>query len=269
MPSYAITGTSRGIGLTFVKTLSENPANTVFALARNAASAKNLNEFVASHKHKNAHVVESDNDNIESIQNAAETVGKITGGKLDVLINNSARMFHERNELTLDAYEDPHLLDHDMLSFFKTNVLGVIHTTNAFLPLIRAGEMKKCIIITSTLGSPRFTVDTKFIRAPGYSMSKAASNLAVAKYAAQYKEEGIVFLSISPGLVRTKSGSKEEVDAFYDLQEKQIRSMYPKFEGAITPEQSVRDQLDLIHRVSIEQTGSFVNRDGTDAEAEI
>lgn len=120
-------------------------------------------------------------------------------------------------------------------------------------------------------------------------MSKAASNLAVAKYAAQYKEEGIVFLSISPGLVRTKAGcellsfrfsspalksvvhlsAKEEVDAFYDLQEKQIRSMYPKFEGAITAERSAQDQIDLIHKVTIEQTGGFVNRDGTDAEAEI
>ena len=149
--------------------------------------------------------------------------------------------------------------------------------------------MKKCIIITSTLGSPRFTVDTKFTRAPGYSISKAASNLAVAKYAAQFKEEGIVFLSISPGLVRTKAGcellsfrssssvlrgalyrsAKEEVDAFYAAQEKQIRSMYPKFEGAITPEHSAQDQIDLIHRITIEQTGGFVNRDGTDAEAEI
>lgn len=37
-------------------------------------------------------------------------------------------------------------------------------------------------------------------------MSKAAMNLAVAKYAAQYKDEGLVFLSISPGLVKTKAG---------------------------------------------------------------
>ncbi len=40
----------------------------------------------------------------------------------------------------------------------------------------------------------------------------------------------------------------------------------PGFEGAISPEKSVRDQLDLIHRVTIKQTGSFINRDGIDAE---
>jgi len=39
-----------------------------------------------------------------------------------------------------------------------------------------------------------------------YSISKAALNMAVAKYAAEYKTEGFVFLAISPGLVN-KSGS--------------------------------------------------------------
>ncbi len=118
-------------------------------------------------------------------------------------------------------------------------------------------------------------------------------NLAAAKYAAQYEGEGIVFLCITPGLVKTKEGSesilfislaleihaelfrlslcaaKEETEAFYDQQVKQIRSKYPEFEGAITPEQSARDQLDLIHRVTIQQTGGFVNRDGTDAESTV
>jgi len=269
MPSYAITGTSRGIGLAFIKVLGIDPANTVFALVRNPGAAQQLNDFVATHSHKNVHILKADNDDIKSIQNAAKTVGEITGGKLDVLINNGALMQHERNALTLDAYEDPNLLEEDMTSFFKTNVIGVIHTINAFLPLLRAGDMKKCILITSTLGSPRFTIDANFIFAPGYSMSKAAMNLAAAKYAAQYKAQGIVFLCITPGLVKTKEGTKEETEAFYDQQVKQIRSKYPEFEGAITPEQSARDQLDLIHRVTIQQTGGFVNRDGTDAESTV
>jgi len=265
MPSYAITGTSRGIGLAFVKVLGTDPANTVFALARNTGAAQQLNDFVASHKHKNVHVVEADMDDVKSIQNAAETVGKITGGTLDVLVNNGALMQHERAAVTLGAYDDPDLLEKDMASFFKTNVIGVIHTVNAFLPLLRAGEMKKCII-TSEMGSVRMIIESNMTFAAGYSISKAAVNVASAKFAVQYRDEGIIFLSITPGFVKTKVGPKEEVEAFYEQTEKQIRVKNPGFEGAISPEKSVGDQLDLIHRVTIKQTGSFINRDGIDAE---
>jgi len=264
MPSYAIIGTSRGIGLSFVKVLGENPANIVFALVRNPGAAQQLNDFVATHKHKNVHIVQADMDDLKSIQNAAETVRKVTDGKLDVLINNGALTKQERASVALGAYEDPNLLEEDMTTFFKTNVVGVIHTINSFLPLLRAGEMKKCIITSSTMGSVRFILHNNMTFGPGYSMSKAAMNVAAAKFAVQYRDEGVVFLSINPGFVKTLVG--QEAEAFYEKMEKQIRVKNPRFEGAITPEQCVRDQLDLIHRVTIQQTGSFVNRDGSDGE---
>lgn len=85
MPSYAITGTSRGIGvrvyylaknfvltycsqLAFIKVLGIDPANTVFALVRNPGAAQQLNDFVATHSHKNVHILKADNDDIKSIQ---------------------------------------------------------------------------------------------------------------------------------------------------------------------------------------------------------
>jgi NAD(P)-dependent dehydrogenase (short-subunit alcohol dehydrogenase family) len=37
----------------------------------------------------------------------------------------------------------------------------------------------------------------------GYAISKAALNMAVAKFAAALKQEGFVFLALSPGLVDT------------------------------------------------------------------
>lgn len=36
-----------------------------------------------------------------------------------------------------------------------------------------------------------------------YAMSKAAMNLAVAKFSAEYSKDGVLFMSISPGLVDT------------------------------------------------------------------
>lgn len=58
--------------------------------------------------------------------------------------------------------------------------------------------------------------DTDFVAkydvvvAAPYSISKAAMNLAVAKYSAEYAKDGVLFLSISPGYVDTgNSGNRE------------------------------------------------------------
>jgi len=267
MVSYAVTGSSRGIGFGFIQALAADPSNIVFALVRSLSSAQKLKEFVNGHPHKNIHVFEADLDNITTIQTAAKEAGKITGGTLDVLINNAALMHHERNHLMLDEFPDDNTLDDDMLNFYKSNVLGTIHMINAFLPLLRAGVTKKCILLSSALGSAKLAQRTGALKFSGYAMSKAALNLAAMRYATRYKEEGVIFLSITPGLVKTLQGTPEEVDKFFDGEVARIRKRFPQFEGAITVEQSVRDQLELISRVTIEQSGDFVNRDGSDAEA--
>ncbi len=91
---------------------------------------------------------------------------------------------------------------------FKTNTLGPIHTINAFIPLLRKGDLKKCIILSTTAGSPKVAAETGFAHFVGYGISKAAINLAVAKYAARFKDEGIVFLAVTPGMVKTMPGSE-------------------------------------------------------------
>ena len=84
--------------------------------------------------------------------------------------------------------------------------------------------MKKVITISSGAGDLDATLWVGSTVPVGtmYSISKAAVNMAMAKYACQYKAEGFVFLSLSPGLVNTtgKSGSlnfmsitRAEIDA--------------------------------------------------------
>lgn len=86
------------------------------------------------------------------------------------------------------------------------NVVGVIHTINAFLPLLRKGSTKKVISISSGVGDPDFTVAAHHSIAVPYSVSKAALNMVVAKYAAEFQEDNFVFLAISPGFVDTAQG---------------------------------------------------------------
>ena len=62
------------------------------------------------------------------------------------------------------------------------------------------------LVVTSAMGSPAFALEMASDNSIGYSTSKAALNMIVAKYALAYKSDGIVFLAVSPGLVKTLPG---------------------------------------------------------------
>lgn len=77
------------------------------------------------------------------------------------------------------------------------------------MPLLKAGEAKKVITISSGVGDLDFTLQCEFDVSVPYSVSKAALNLAIGKYAVKYKDEGFIFLSVSPGLVNTATKPRE------------------------------------------------------------
>lgn len=93
-----------------------------------------------------------------------------------------------------------------MLETLDTNLFASLYTTNAFFPLIQAGETKKVICISTGMADLDFVLKTEIQFAASYAMSKSALNAMVAKYAVQYKSEGIKFLALSPGWVATRSG---------------------------------------------------------------
>ncbi|KAL5524047.1 hypothetical protein ACEPAG_8220 [Sanghuangporus baumii] len=269
MPSYVITGASRGLGREFVNQLSQSPDNTVFGLVRNKKTADKL---VALGR-RNVHILEANITDVKALKAAAQEVSKVTGGSLDVLINNAALYDEERNALNLDGYPEDRedLLEQDLLKHFHTNVIGVIHTTNAFLPLLRSGSgsvnnnNKQVITISSGVGDIPFTLSTGNRSGAPYSISKAAVNLAVAKYAAEYKDQGILFLAISPGMVSTKEWldqpTEEELKKFEDMVVS-FRKAYPDFAGPISPEESVKAVLGVIDKATIEDTGAFISHKG-------
>lgn len=89
-------------------------------------------------------------------------------------------------------------------------MIGVVHTVNAFLPLLRAGTTKKVVTLSSGLGDLDLTLKSGFMGQFAYSVSKAAVNMMNAKYAAEYAEQGFVFLAISPGLVATAEEARKD-----------------------------------------------------------
>lgn len=85
----------------------------------------------------------------------------------------------------------------------KTNVVGNVHLFNLFVPLILKGQQKKVIAISS--GHADLDLISKYeIEVSGpYAVGKAATNAVVAKFGAEYAKDGVLFMSISPGVVDT------------------------------------------------------------------
>ena len=145
-----------------------------------------------------------------ALQLAAKQVAELTGGSLDVLINNAAYASHLTMPRFLDEFGDREgtdQLDKDLETSWKVNVLGTIYTNNAFLPLIKNGKEKKIITLSTGMSDLQFTNDLGIWESAPYSISKAATNIVSAKYGARYKEEGILCFCISPGVVDTNAAA--------------------------------------------------------------
>ncbi|KAM0520742.1 hypothetical protein ACHAPE_003140 [Trichoderma viride] len=88
MPSYVVTGASRGLGYALVKVLASNPLNTVIGLVRDATATRARLDADGVH---NVHVVVADIRDGTAVRKAAEETKRFLGGAgLDVLINNAA-----------------------------------------------------------------------------------------------------------------------------------------------------------------------------------
>jgi NAD(P)-dependent dehydrogenase (short-subunit alcohol dehydrogenase family) len=156
-------------------------------------------------------------------QQAAADTAKITGGSVDCLIANAgyvpkfdvvdgigdlyapppgSRFVATTCKTDMDNNrgDSPEELTKTMRDLFEINVLGNIHFFNLFMPLILKGEVKKVITITSGYGDIEITKNFDLEAAPLYSVSKAAANMVIAKFSAQYKKDGILFLSVCPGV---------------------------------------------------------------------
>ncbi|KAJ6557818.1 NAD(P)-binding protein [Mycena capillaripes] len=254
MSSYVITGAARGLGLEFVSQLSADNRNTIFAIVRNKSTATALNSLPGN----NITVLEADITDTDSVVAAASAVSAATGGKLDYLINNAG--VHDRSKATLDKFPTKDTLDEDLLTNFRVNTLGTIHTTNIFLPLLHAGTTKK--VITISTGAADLATATGSSGQAGYSISKAALNMAMAKFAAALKQEGFVVLSISPGLVDTATERTPQENDEYQAFIQGLAKAVPGFSGPLTPQASVKMMLEVIDRWAVEETGAFVSHHG-------
>jgi NAD(P)-dependent dehydrogenase (short-subunit alcohol dehydrogenase family) len=141
-----------------------------------------------------------------SLEKAALEVSKITQS-VDYLIVNGAFLTLKTaglhpSEFTGRAAE----LREEMVDALDVNVVGVIYSINAFLPLVRKGSAKKITVISTGQADLDLVIQNDLPGFLVYSSIKAATNMVVAKYAVELRGEGIVVLALSPGIINTQEG---------------------------------------------------------------
>jgi NAD(P)-dependent dehydrogenase (short-subunit alcohol dehydrogenase family) len=105
---------------------------------------------------------------------------------------------------------DPSHLTDDLVRTFTTNVVGNIHLFNLFMPLILKGDAKKVISISSGMADNDLVTKFGIYEAGPYTLSKSAMNMVMSKFQSEYEKDGVLFLSVSPGLVDTENGGESE-----------------------------------------------------------
>lgn len=184
-----ITGANKGIGYETARQLIEQ-GHTVYI------GARSIERGEAAATELRARFVQLDVTDDASVETAMASIDE-REGHLDVLVNNAG--------IGLEALNGP-----DALKVFDTNVIGVIRTTQAALPLLRKSANPVVVNVSSALGSfwavtnperPAFHVP-----AMTYGASKAAVSMLTVHYAKAMPD--IKFNAVEPGYTATDLGGR-------------------------------------------------------------
>ncbi|KAI1118179.1 short chain dehydrogenase reductase [Nemania sp. NC0429] len=229
MASFLITGSSRGLGLALVHELVSRPTSEVgkiFATSRGDSPALAV---LAKASPGRVELVELDVTDHESIKKAAAQVEGVVGDKgLDVLINNAGVcQYVGAGVKSMDNLQES----------FNINVMGVHWTTQAFLPLLQKGKLKKVANITTNFGSIALAPVVHYMPAPAYKISKAALHALTVQYALDHADEGFAFIALCPGWLKTDLGGGDMAD--------------------LTAEEGAKASLDIIFKPNSETNGKL------------
>jgi NAD(P)-dependent dehydrogenase (short-subunit alcohol dehydrogenase family) len=240
-----ITGANSGLGLEFTKQYAAK-GWTVVATHRRSDIPESLAAVIADHP--NVRVERMDVADIDSVKALA---AKLRGESIDVLINN-AGVYSDRTVCQDEACRgagDTQSFGNMDYALFDTimavNVRGPLLVSENFIDNVRASGQKKLVSISSTNGSLTYTLGGS--GAIAYRASKAALNRAMQLVAVHEKEAGVIVVLLHPGAVLT---------------ERQADLTFP---GMIEMEPSVRGMIEQIERVSLADSGRFIQYDGATA----
>jgi NAD(P)-dependent dehydrogenase (short-subunit alcohol dehydrogenase family) len=223
MATVLITGASRGLGLEFCRQYAAEGWQ-VLACCRNPETAGKLADI------PHVRVFPLDVSDFAQIDNLA---AQLQDTAIDVLINNAG------------IYGDSPRCGFGQLDYaawtqtLKVNTQAPVKIAEAFLPHLKRGDKKMLVSISSQMGS---IADNGSGGSILYRTSKAALNAAMKSLAIDLEDQGIGVLVLHPGWVKTDMGGANAL---------------------IDATQSVAGMRQVIARLTLAQSGSFLKYDGS------
>ncbi|KAJ7816064.1 hypothetical protein B0H14DRAFT_1397646 [Mycena olivaceomarginata] len=235
-----VTGSNTGIGYELVRLLAAK-GHTVYLASRKESAGTEAVAQIKKEKNLDVKLVQLEITDIKSVEAAVATVQKAEG-RLDVLVNNAgiSEMSVQQTALT------PHLPS--IRSAVETNLFGLIQTTTAFLPLLRASSTPAAPAVilnvsTDMASNTLMAGPNGFLHeAVAYNTSKAAANSYTIALAHELKAEGIKVNAVTPGFTTTR-----------------LNGFAP---GGKTPEQGAQTLAEWALLGKDGKTGLFVNDAG-------
>jgi len=250
-PTVFITGANRGIGIEFAKQYAEAGWN-VIATCRSPAKAADLQAL--ADKHSNITIKALDLTDHAAVDALAK---ELADQPIDVLLNNAA---------LLGAFPGQYFgqIDYDQFEkILSVNTIGTLKVAEALVSNVEAGEQKKIVTLGSAAGSIGSINGHPDLYA--YRASKAALHLLMRNLSFELKDEGITVGLINPGLVDTRgfadmlAGKKETPAEFQQI----VNLLKAGVIQLSTPEEAVKLMRQRITEQGPEQSGVFINADGT------
>lgn len=209
-----ITGANRGIGLELARQYS-SAGWQVIATARSPDRAEELNGL-------DVRVLQLDVTDQESVVRLAHDLGDQS---IDILINN-AGILPEAKSIADVNFDDFNRV-------LAVNTVGPIRVTQALLPNLRRGSLRKIINISSIVGSIANNTGGGMY---GYRESKAALNMFTTSLAIELRADRFTCIVMHPGWVQTDMGGKN---------------------AAVSTRDSVRGIRDVIGNLTQDDSGTF------------
>lgn len=197
MKYVLITGSAHGLGLALTKKYLQE-GYMVFGCV-NRKGTEDLYELRKKYT-KRLEILAMDISNTENVHNAFKTIREETE-RLDLVINN-AGILPRDSGLPLEETE----VD-DFLETLNINTIGAFRVIKHAIPLLRKGEEKVILNVSSAGGSLTHIteLDTCQDDYPyAYCMSKAALNMGSAILQRYCRGDGIKVLCVHPGVMKTR-----------------------------------------------------------------
>lgn len=234
-----VTGAYKGLGFEWCRQLGKRGYKVIltardFEKARAAAAILNEQDIVIYPRQLEV----TNEDQLAEL--ATWSAGMF--GRIDLIVNNAGvnpKDYADKDKMAKAFYLDQ-LDAEEMLKVIHINSIAPLLVVKHFRALLRKSERPMVLNISSWLASVN---NLHFGGHYGYVGSKNLLNVLNKSMAFELKRDGIICLNVNPGWVKTDMGGQK---------------------AEFTPEESVKLIIqNVLEKARLENSGSFVNYDGT------